>query len=84
MLNALIRNNHRILIGDCYGADLAVRHFLRSQGYKNVTVYTACHLARNNEGCCKEAIIKKRKTGFAAHRKKNIAMAGNCNFGIMI
>lgn len=84
MLNALIRNNHHILIGDCYGADLAVQRFLRSQGYKNVTVYTACHLARHNEGCWKEVIIKTEKTGFAAHRKKDIAMAGNCDFGIMI
>ena len=58
--------------------------FLRPQEYKNVTVYTACHLARHNEGCWKEAIIKTEEVGFAAHRKKDIAMAGNGNFGIMI
>lgn len=84
MLDRIIRNNHNILIGDCYGADLAVQRFLSEQGYKNVTVYTACASARNNAGNWTEKRIATEKTGFYAHRQKDIAMIKECDFGIMI
>ena len=84
VLDRIIRNNHHILIGDCYGTDLAVQRFLSERGYKNVTVYTACTSARNNAGGWDERKIATEKTGFAAHRQKDIAMIKDCDFGIMI
>ena len=54
ILLAVIRNHHRILIGDCHGADLATQKFLLSKGYRDVTVYTACRTARHNAGGWKE------------------------------
>ena len=84
VLDRIIRNNHNILIGDCYGADLAVQRFLSARGYKNVTVYTACKMARNNAGWWNESRIPTEKTGFSSHRQKDIAMIKDCDFGIMI
>ena len=84
VLDRIIRNNHHIILGDCYGADLAVQRFLSEQGYRNVRVYTACGAARNNAGCWAERIIHSEKTGFDAHRQKDIAIINDCDFGIMI
>lgn len=84
MLCSIIRSNHHILIGDCYGIDLAVQHFLNEQKYDSVTVYTACNCARHNVGGWKETNIATDNVGFTAHREKDNAMANACNFGIMI
>ena len=84
MLCSIIRSNHHILIGDCYGIDLAVQHFLNEQKYDSVTVYTACNCAIHNVGGWKETNIATDNVGFTAHREKDNAMANACNFGIMI
>lgn len=42
MLYFIIRQSHHILLGDCYGVDLAVQRFLKEQNCKYVTVYSAC------------------------------------------
>lgn len=84
MLCSIIRSNHHILIGDCYGVDLAVQHLLNEQKYERVTVYTACNCARHNVGGWNEVNIATDNVGFSAHREKDIAMAKNCDFGIMI
>lgn len=84
MLCSIIRSNHHILIGDCYGIDLAVQHFLNEQKYENITIYTACNCARRNVGGWKEVIIAADNVGFSAHREKDVAMANACDFGIMI
>lgn len=84
MLCSIIKNEHHILIGDCYGIDLAVQHFLNEYGYEKVTVYTACNTARHNIGNWSTIIINTDNVGFSAHREKDIAMAETCDFGIMI
>lgn len=84
MLYAIIRNGHHILLGDCYGIDLAVQRFLKEQNYRCVTVYTACNNVRNNVGNWDEVIIKSSKMGYLAHKEKDIKMALDCDFGIMI
>lgn len=84
MLCSIIKNEHHILIGDCYGIDLAVQHFLNERGYVKVTVYTACNTARHNVGRWNEINIVTNNVGFFAHREKDIAMANACDFGIMI
>lgn len=70
MLCSIIRSNHHILIGDCYGIDLAVQHFLNEQKYDSVTVYTACNCARHNVGGWNEVIIATDNIGFSAHKKR--------------
>ena len=84
MLHSIIKNRHHILVGDCYGIDLAVQHFLKEQEYKHVTIYTSCSTARHNIGAWKVNVIETEKVDFSAHREKDIAMAKACDFGIMI
>ena len=84
MISSIIKNEHHILIGDCYGIDLAVQHFLNEHGYEKVTVYTACNTVRHNVGGWNEVNIATDNVGFSAHREKDIVMAKICDFGIMI
>lgn len=75
---------HDILLGDCYGVDLAVQHFLSESSYKKVTVYTACDKARHNTGAWNEKVIKTDKIGYSAHRQKDKAMIEKCDFAMMV
>lgn len=81
---AACRNSHEILIGDCYGIDLAVQRLLAELEYENVTVFTACPKARNNIRNWQEQRIATSQTGFAAHRAKDEAMIDNCDLAILI
>ena len=77
-------NGHEILVGDCYGADLAVQRFLEKRRYENVTVFTACPKARNNIGGWPERRIVTEQAGFPAHRAKDKVMIEECDFAVMI
>ena len=77
-------DSHEILIGDCYGIDLAVQRLLAGLEYENVTVYTACPKARNNIRNWQEQRITTSQTGFAAHREKDQAMIDACDLAIFI
>lgn len=83
-ITAACRDSHEILIGDCYGIDLAVQRLLAELEYENVTIYTACPKARNNIRNWQEQRIATNQTGFAAHREKDQAMIGACDFAILI
>lgn len=84
ILYSIVKQSHEILIGDCYGTDLAVQQYLNKMKYRNVTVYTACKKARNNIGNWKEISVETDKTGFEAHRQKDSLMAEECDFLIML
>ena len=84
ILAAICRNGIEILVGDCYGIDLAVQALLASFNYGKVTVYTACEAARHNAGGWKEKSMITDKTGFDAHREKDKAMIADCDLGIML
>ena len=81
---AACRESHEILIGDCYGIDLAVQRLLAGLEYENVTVYTACPKARNKLRDWQEQRIVTDQTGFAAHREKDQAMIAACDLAIFI
>lgn len=83
-ITAACRDSHEILIGDCYGIDLAVQRLLAGLEYENVTVYTACPKARNNIRNWQEQRITTSQTGFAAHREKDQAMIDACDLAIFI
>lgn len=77
-------DRHEILVGDCYGIDLAVQRFLAELRYENVTVFTACPRARNNIGGWSERRIATKQAGFPAHRAKDKVMIEECDFAVMI
>lgn len=81
---AACRSGHEILIGDCYGIDLAVQRLLTGLEYENVTVFTACQTARNNIRNWPEQRIVTEQTGYAAHRAKDEAMIAACDLAILI
>ena len=83
-ISAACRSGHEILIGDCYGIDLAVQQLLAALEYENVTVFTACQTARNNIRNWQEQRITTDQTGFAAHRAKDEAMIDNCDLAILV
>ena len=84
ILYSIAKQSHEILIGDCYGTDLAVQQYLNKMKYRNVMVYTACKKARNNTGNWKEIKVETDKKGFEAHRQKDSVMAEACDFSIML
>lgn len=81
---AACRDSHEILIGDCYGVDLAAQRLLAGLEYENVTVFTACPKARNKLRDWQEQRIVTEQTGFAAHREKDQAMIAACDLAIFI
>ena len=83
-ISAACRSAHEILIGDCYGVDLAVQQLLYRLGHENITVFTACQTARNNIRIWPEQRIVTDQTGYAAHRAKDEAMIDNCDLAILI
>lgn len=85
-LNSIIEKEFSILIGDANGADKAVQFFLKSNHYKNVTIYYSGIRPRNNIGNWPIKLIetesKKRNREFFT--KKDETMAQDANFGFMI
>ena len=72
-------NGNEVLIGDCYGIDLAVQTYLKSLNYPFVTVYHINSHPRNNVGNWQTHRI--RATSYTA---KDIAMTSDCDAGIVI
>lgn len=88
LIEQFIKNNDEILIGDCYGVDVAVQKYLESKGYCNVTIYCSGESPRNNfvtgakvRSC---AEVAKGLTGSAFHYVKDIQMACDCDQALMI
>ena len=88
LIEQFVKNNDEILIGDCYGVDVAVQKYLESKGYCNVTIYCSGESPRNNfvtgakvRSC---AEVAKGFTGSAFHYVKDIQMACDCDQALMI
>lgn len=88
LLDSYIVTGAEILIGDCYGVDAAVQMYLESKGYSNVTIYCTGEPPRNNfvtgakVHSCAKAV--KGLTGRAFHYVKDIQMANDCDFALVI
>ena len=83
-IDAYTGGGHAVLIGDCYGIDLAVQQLLLERGYKNVTVYCSGDMPRNNAGGWSIVTLKSDKRGYEFYRQKDIAMTVDCDCGYMI
>ena len=87
-LDEYMANGTEILVGDCYGVDAAVQKYLESKGYSNVTIYCSGESPRNSfvtgakVHSCAEAA--KGLTGRAFHYVKDIQMATDCDFALVI
>lgn len=78
-------NGNEFIIGDCYGVDLAVQKFLLSINVNRVTVYCSGLVPRNNVGCFTTvAFPVEDLKGYEFYRVKDIKMAEDADFGLMI
>lgn len=80
-LDKIIQDGDTILVGDCYGADLAVQKYLLEKGYTNVIVYCSGEQPRHHfvgtvHSCAKEAAGLK---GRAFQYVKDEAMSNDCD-----
>ncbi len=84
-LQAIIRNNLNILIGDAGGLDREVQHYLMENKYRNVTVY-CINKPRNNIGNWPVRTVTsgEEKITFSEYIKKDKKMADETDFGFMI
>ncbi len=85
-LLSIARKGYEVLIGDCYGVDTAVQHFLSDLGYRNVKVFASNGNARNNVGNWPIISIPANdsKRDFDYYQQKDIAMARAADCGFMI
>ena len=77
-LNKIMQLDFEIVIGDCYGIDTLVQHYLKSCNYQKVTVYHIGTCPRNNYG------FKTHKIQGNYYSNKDIAMCKIANYGLAI
>ena len=80
-LDKIIHDGDTILVGDCYGVDLAVQKYLLDKGYTDMIVYCSSeqprhHLVGSVHSCAKEAEGLK---GRAFRYVKDDAMSKDCD-----
>ena len=85
-IDSIISKNFTILIGDAKGVDLQVQKYLFSKNYNNVIVYFVGLKIRNNIGNwrTKEIFGDNNKRGRELYTLKDIAMAEDADYGLMI
>jgi len=85
-IDNIINKNLTIIIGDAKGIDLQVQKYLYEKNYNNITVYIVGPEARNNVGNweIKKIPVDKNKKGREFFALKDIAMAEDADYGLMI
>lgn len=84
-LEELVEENQTILIGDAHGIDKAVQEYLYRIGYRNVIVYYAGEMIRNNIGNWQSRHISNPNnlTGRLLYKLKDKAMGDDCDTALM-
>lgn len=85
MMN-ICQSGYEVLVGDCYGVDASVQTFYSKLGYKNVVVYAGNGKARNNIGhwYVHSVPVPTYLRGFDFYKQKDVAMANEADYGLMI
>lgn len=85
-IDSIINKNFTVLIGDAKGVDLMTQKYLAKKNYKNVIVYFAGNKIRNNYGNweTKQILGNKNEKGRELYTLKDIEMAKDTDFGLMI
>ena len=81
VLDKIMQDGDAILVGDCYGVDLAVQKCLLEKGYTDVIIYCSGEQPRNHvvgtvHSCAKDAMGLK---GRAFQYVKDEAMSKDCD-----
>lgn len=85
-LSNIIKNNLGILVGDAAGIDKTVQEFFFLQNYRNITVFASNGKARNNIGNWDVYSVETNSytRGFDFYAAKDLAMARNADYGLML
>lgn len=85
-LDNIITNQFTVLVGDASGVDVQVQTYLVAHNYRNVTVFCTGHSCRNNIGQweTRNVAVEKGSKGFDFYAVKDLAMAKEANYGLMI
>jgi len=85
-IDAIIKQNHAVLIGDANGVDLRIQKHLSEKHYQNIRVYFAGGRVRNNVGnwVTKQITPPSNEKGRALYTLKDKAMAHDADYGLMI
>ena len=81
ILDKIVQDGDSVLVGDCYGVDLAVQKYLLTKGYADVFVYCSGEQPRHHligmiHSCAKDAMGLK---GRAFQYVKDEAMCKDCD-----
>jgi hypothetical protein len=86
-IDKIISKDFTILIGDAKGVDLQVQKYLSIKNYNNVVIYFVGTEIRNNVGKWEVKRIPNNdnvKKGRELYKLKDIAMANDADYGLMI
>jgi len=85
-INNIIHSQYEVIVGDADGVDSSIQAYLQSRNVKLVSVYCTGSQPRNNIGRWPvNKIETDSKPGTRAYfTAKDISMAEDCDFGLMI
>lgn len=85
-LQNIIDQNFRIVVGDANGADKALQSYLAERGYRNVGVFCAGQVCRNNLGGwdVHEVAVDPKLKGRAFYTQKDKEMAAQADYGFVL
>jgi hypothetical protein len=85
-IDNMIENHFTVLIGDAYGIDRCVQQYLAERHHKNVLVFHAGDICRNNIGNWSTKAIWPiaNERGFAFYALKDLQMAREADYGFMV
>ncbi|WP_194790395.1 hypothetical protein [Pseudomonas sp. UFMG81] len=76
----------QVLVGDAAGVDSAIQRYFRTHDYAAVTVYCSSDTARHNLGGWPQLHVEPPAgaRGRALHTAKDVRMADDCDYGLMV
>src|SRR3984957_2074083 len=85
-LDEILAKNLSIVIGDAPGVDKSVQQYLHARGYRDVEVFCSGTRWRNNVGQwrTRQAAVNSSRRDFDFYATKDIQMAQEASFGLMI
>jgi hypothetical protein len=85
-LDEILAKHLPIVIGDAAGADKSVQQYLHAKGYRDVEVFCSGSRCRNNVGDwpIRQVAVNSSRRDFDFYATKDIRMAQDASFGVMI
>jgi len=85
-IDSIMESKLHIMLGDADGVDSSIQGYLLSKEYKKVTIYCTGDNARNNLGSWNvQNISTNKKSGSRAYyTAKDLKLAEDCNYGLMV